>query len=118
MSAVNFNMRLDSQLKAEAEAVLEDYGLSVPQALKLFLNQVVKTHAVPLSFDWGKTKQPTESPFNYDLARMQSMMAGLENSATRLQHGVEVPKCDSPEQTLAWLEANLPNSLGKDDNET
>lgn len=53
--------------------------------------------------------------FNYDLARMQSLMADLENPATRLQHGIEVPKCDSPEQTIAWLEANLPKTLGKDD---
>lgn len=59
MTAVNFNMRLDSELKEQATQVLDNYGLSVPQALKLFLNQVVKTQAVPLSFDWGKELQLT-----------------------------------------------------------
>lgn len=76
MTAVNFNMRLDSELKAEAEAVLENYGLSVPQALKLFLNQVVKTHAVPLSFDWGKENKLTPKAEARLLESMQDMENG------------------------------------------
>lgn len=36
--------------------VLADYGLTVPQAFKLFANQVVKTGVVPLSFDWRNSQ--------------------------------------------------------------
>lgn len=54
MSAINFNMRLDTELKEQASSILEDYGLTMPQAFKLFLNQVVKTKKVPLSFDYAK----------------------------------------------------------------
>ena len=33
---------------------MEDYGLTMPQAFKLFLNQIVKTKTIPLSFDYAK----------------------------------------------------------------
>jgi addiction module RelB/DinJ family antitoxin len=47
MSAVNFNMRLEEDLRDNANHIFEEYGLTMPQAFKLFLNQVVKTRTVP-----------------------------------------------------------------------
>ena len=54
MSPVNFNMRLEAELKEQVTPILEDYGLAMPQAFKLFLNQIVKTKAIPLSFDYAR----------------------------------------------------------------
>ncbi len=54
MPAVNFNMRLDTELKDKVTPILEDYGLTMPQAFKLFLNQIAKTKTVPLSFDYAR----------------------------------------------------------------
>ena len=54
MSAVNFNMRLEAELKEQVTPILENYGLTMPQAFKLFLNQIVKTKAIPLSFDYAQ----------------------------------------------------------------
>lgn len=48
----NFNMSFDPKVKQEFADILSDYGLTVPQAFKLFANQVIKTKTVPLSFDW------------------------------------------------------------------
>lgn len=48
----NFNMNFDPATRQAFASVLADYGLTVPQAFKLFANQVIKTGAVPLSFDW------------------------------------------------------------------
>lgn len=59
MTATNFNMRIDSETKEQFIAVLADYGLTMPQAIKLFANQVIKTKQVPLSFDWA-TDQPNQ----------------------------------------------------------
>lgn len=53
MSAVNYNIRLDKELRDEAFAVLDSYGLSPSQAFKLFLKQVAGTGVVPLSFDYA-----------------------------------------------------------------
>lgn len=49
-----FNMSFDSHTKEQFSRVLSTYGLTVPQAFKLFANQVIKTGKVPLSFDWAE----------------------------------------------------------------
>lgn len=54
--ATNFNMNFDPVVKQQFAEVLADYGLTVPQAFKLFANQVIKTQSVPLSFDWRTNK--------------------------------------------------------------
>lgn len=50
MTTANYNIRLDQELKERAFSVLESYGLTPSQAIKLFLHQVAKTNTVPLSF--------------------------------------------------------------------
>ena len=52
MSTINYNIRLDQELRDHAFAVFESYGLTPSQAIKLFLNQVAETNSVPLSFDY------------------------------------------------------------------
>lgn len=52
----NFNMNFDATTRQQFADVLADYGLTVPQAFKLFANQVVKTGVVPLSFDWRNSQ--------------------------------------------------------------
>ncbi len=62
MSNVNFNMRLDKELKASVVPVFERYGLTPSQAVKLFFTQVANTQQIPLSFDWADSyKKPTDS---------------------------------------------------------
>ena len=52
MSTTNYNIRLDQALKDKAFSVLESYGLTPSQAIKLFLHQVAETNSIPLSFDY------------------------------------------------------------------
>lgn len=60
MSYSNFNMRLDDNLRNNAYPVLEKYGLTPSQAVKMFFNQIAQTGKVPLSFDWADTQTLTE----------------------------------------------------------
>ena len=53
MDYTNFNMRLDNNLRGRAYPVLEQYGLTPSQAVRMFLNQIAQTGKVPLSFDWA-----------------------------------------------------------------
>lgn len=55
MSYSNFNMRLDDNLRSRAYPVLEQYGLTPSQAVRMFFNQIAQTGKVPLSFDWAET---------------------------------------------------------------
>ena len=52
MTTTNYNIRLDQELKDNAFAVFESYGLTPSQAIKLFLTQVAQTNTVPLSFKY------------------------------------------------------------------
>ena len=54
MTTINYNIRLDQELKDSAFAVFESYGLTPSQAIKLFLTQVAQTNQVPLSFEYQK----------------------------------------------------------------
>ncbi len=54
MTAVTYNIRLDQELRDEAFEVLDSYGLTPSEAIKLFLKQVAKTRTVPLTFDYRK----------------------------------------------------------------
>ncbi len=47
MAIKNVQLRLDEGLKKKAERVLEDLGLDMPTALRLFLKKLVKTKAIP-----------------------------------------------------------------------
>lgn len=51
-NTVNFNMRLEKELKDEVSQIFENYGMTTAQALKMFLVTVAKTKKVPLSLDY------------------------------------------------------------------
>lgn len=70
-------MSFDPITRQQFADVLADYGLTVPQAFKLFANQVVKTGVVPLSFDW-RNNQVERIPSD----KLLKAIAELENGDT------------------------------------
>ncbi len=58
MASVNLNVKLDSNIKKEAEKVLGDLGLNMSSAVNCFLRQVIRTQALPfsLSLQVGESK--------------------------------------------------------------
>lgn len=61
MTAINYNISIDERLRDQAFPVLETYGLTASQAFRLFLNQIAKTKAIPISFDWEKMASQNQS---------------------------------------------------------
>ena len=43
----NVNVRIDGNIKADAEAVFSDLGLTPSTAINLFYKQVIRTHSIP-----------------------------------------------------------------------
>ena len=43
----NVNVRIDGDIKADAEAVFSDLGLTPSTAINLFYKQVIRTHSIP-----------------------------------------------------------------------
>ena len=47
MATVNMSIRMDSELKKQADAMLADMGLNMTTAMNMFLRQVVRQGKIP-----------------------------------------------------------------------
>lgn len=47
--STNISIRIDSELKGEAEQILSQFGMTMTGAVNMFLRQIVRERAVPLS---------------------------------------------------------------------
>ena len=45
----NMSIRVDSKLKSQAEKILSQFGMNMTGAVNMFLQQIVRERAVPLS---------------------------------------------------------------------
>ena len=74
MSSINMSIRTDSELKAQAELVLSQLGMNITGAINMFLRQIVRDRAVPLSLS---------------LSSEQSLYADLLRAKAEREQGVE-----------------------------
>ncbi len=74
MTTANFNIRIDSELKASTNEVLKSYGLTLTQAVKLFFNEISQTKQVPLSFNYH-----AETPNQTTLQAMEDFLKEHDN---------------------------------------
>ena len=49
MASISMSIRIDSELKSQAEQVLSQLGMSMTGTINMFLQQIVRDRAVPLS---------------------------------------------------------------------
>ena len=47
MATVNMSIRMDTELKKQADAMLADMGLNMTTAMNMFLRQVVRQGKIP-----------------------------------------------------------------------
>ena len=87
MTTSNMNLRIDSSLRDQAAEVFASYGLSPAQAVKLFFTQVVKTHTVPLDFNYNSNK-PTKK-LAHAIAELEN---GEVNSYVNLEEFIKACK--------------------------
>ena len=46
-------VRVSDDLRTNADAVLEDIGLDMPTAIRLYLNKIVQTRSIPFTLEAG-----------------------------------------------------------------
>ncbi|MBP3851903.1 MAG: type II toxin-antitoxin system RelB/DinJ family antitoxin [Erysipelotrichaceae bacterium] len=61
MSMTNLNIRVDSEVKKEAEQVFEELGLNMSSAVNIFLKTVIREHGIPFSLNL-ESAQPVAVP--------------------------------------------------------
>ena len=59
MASINMSIRTDSELKAQAEQVLSQLGMNMTGTINMFLQQIVRDRAVPLSL--SRAQRPSFS---------------------------------------------------------
>ena len=57
MAATMININTDTELKAKAQAILDDLGLDMTTAINVFLRQVVHRQAIPFEISVPTVKQ-------------------------------------------------------------
>lgn len=68
----NINIRIEPELKKEAEETLDYLGLTMAEAIKLFLKQVTLTDSIPFKIEKPKYNKQT-------LEAMMESKAMMEN---------------------------------------
>lgn len=66
MATTNMSIRMDTELKKQAETMLSDMGLNMTTAINLFLRQVVRQGRIPFEI-------ATDIPNGETLAAMKEM---------------------------------------------
>lgn len=58
-NVINFNLRMEKELKEQASIIFENYGMTTSQALRMFLMNVIHTRKVPLTLDYQAERLPS-----------------------------------------------------------
>ena len=53
-------VRVPEQLRSNADAVLEDIGLDMPTAIRLYLKKIVQTRSIPFSLEASASLEEIE----------------------------------------------------------
>ena len=75
MATVNMSIRMDSELKKQADALLSDMGLNMTTAMNMFLRQVVRQGRIPFEI-------ATDIPNSETIAAIKEMDDMLSGKIT------------------------------------
>jgi DNA-damage-inducible protein J len=64
-----YQFRIDEQEKAESFAILNEMGIKPAQAMRLFLRQIRKTHAIPFPIEHTPNEKTTKILLANDLEK-------------------------------------------------
>lgn len=86
MPTSNLNIRIDEDLKNQAKAILEGYGISPSQAVKMLFLELVATRKFPLNLSYQADYPPSNhQPNHQTILAMQELENGGGRSYSDLQ---------------------------------
>lgn len=78
MTATNMNIRMDTEIKAQAQQLFAQFGLDMTTAINMFLRQAIRMRGIP--FEIGL--DPFYSKSNIE--RLQKAIADVESGKAKL----------------------------------
>ena len=88
MAETVIRSRIDSNLKLEAQALLDRFGLSMSDAIRLFLNQVVLEKGLP--FQIRLPKEAAKEHDSWFRSQVECALKEADDSATKFVSHDEV----------------------------
>ena len=64
MATTNLNIRIDADLKKQAEQIFNELGLNMSTALTVFLRQTVRSNGIPFDLRLETPNEETRSAIN------------------------------------------------------
>lgn len=83
---INVNIRVDEEVKKEAEGLFEEMGVNMSSAVNMFLRQVIRTRGIP--FEVTAKKDDFYNPYNLKVLR--ESIAQLESGHGTVHDIIEV----------------------------
>ena len=78
MTTSNLNIRIDDDLKHQAKVILDGYGISPSQAVKMLFLELVATRKFPLSLSYQADYEPNKTT----LRAINELESGIYTEST------------------------------------
>ena len=78
VKTANFNMRMEEQKKADAEALYRTLGMTLPQAVNMFISQSLLVGGIPFDVRIPRFNQETEAA----MKEAEDIAAGRKKSGS------------------------------------
>ena len=75
MAHTNVQIRVESALKKQADKVLDNIGLDMPTAFRVFLKKIVATRSIPFSLS-----EEAANPYSFTPAQERAILEAAEES--------------------------------------
>lgn len=90
----NISIRVDSELKSQAEQILSQFGMNMTGAVNMFLQQIVRERAVPLSLSLDSSRAvyadllvaQTDRAMGYEGRAGEDILADMRTLIEKAEH--------------------------------
>ena len=63
MASINLNIRMDKEVKEQAEQIFQDLGMNMSTAVNLFLRTVIRENGIPFALKLDVPNAATQAAF-------------------------------------------------------
>ena len=99
-TTTNINIRIDANIKQEAEALFEKLGISISGAINIFFRQAIRLQAIPFEI---KAKSPEEEYNDYFTP---DVVKNILKSAEQIKRGESITF--TIDELIAMEDGNIP----------
>lgn len=103
MSTQSTNIRIDTELKRQAQQLFSDLGMDMTTAVNIFLRQAVREQAIP--FRIGEPARPNAETLEA-IAEMREMLAEMQEMQEMLAHPEKYRGYHDIDEMMEELEAD------------